>query len=199
MHTAVASISVLILGCCALWQATDGLAALTTEGARRLNVAMMQPDLPDLVLEDMGSSEIVLGGPGDDITFAEFIYTTCPTICRAAGEEMAQLRNRLADLGFNDHVRLISVSFDPAHDDPVAMAEYGELHGADGLTWTIARPRADDLHAMLDSFGVQVIPDGFGGYEHNAALHLVDRKGRLTRIFDIDDIDGAVLAAEAYR
>lgn len=199
MHIVVASLSVLILGCCAIWQATDGLKALTTEGARRIEVATTKPDLPDLVLEDMESSEVVLGGPRDGITFAEFIYTTCPTICRVAGEEMAQLRNRLVNLGLIDHVRLMSVSFDPTYDDPEAMAEYGELHGADGLNWTIARPRADDLRAMLDSFGVQVIPDGFGGYEHNAALHLVDRKGRLIRIFDIDDIDGAALAAEAYR
>ncbi|MGH1479440.1 MAG: SCO family protein [Geminicoccales bacterium] len=199
MHNAVASLSVLILGCCALWQATDGLNALTTEGARRFEVVTTKPDLPNLVLEDMERSEVVLGGPRDGITFAEFIYTTCPTICRVAGEEMAQLRNRLVNLGLIDHVRLMSVSFDPTYDDPEAMAEYGELHGADGLTWTIARPRAGDLRAMLDSFGVHVIPDGFGGYEHNAALHLVDGNGRLTRIFDIDDIDGAALAAEAYR
>ena len=199
MRTVIASLLVIVLGSCVLWQATDGLGALTTEGARRLDVAAKQPDLPDLVLEDMAGRAVALGGPRDGITFAEFIYTTCPTICRAAGEEMAQLQRRLAAQGLGDHVRLLSVSFDPTYDDPDAMAEYGELHGADGLAWTIARPRMDDLDVMLRSFGVQVIPDGFGGYEHNAALHLVDREGRLTGIFDIDDIDGALRAAEDLR
>ncbi len=199
MQAGVASAVVIVLGCCTLWQATDGLGALTTEGSRRLEVAAAHPELPDLVLEDMNGREIVLGAPGQTIALAEFIYTTCPTICRTAGEEMAQLRDRLTVLGLGDRVKLMSISFDPAHDDQEAMMDYGELHGADGFVWTIARPGAGDLAVMLDSFGVQVIPDDFGGYEHNAALHLVDRQGRLTRIFDIDDIDGAALAAETYR
>ncbi len=199
MQASIASFVVIVLGCWTLWQATDGLGALTTEGARRLEVAAAHPELPDLVLEDMNGREVALGAPGKTIALVEFIYTTCPTICRTAGEEMAQLRDRLTVLGLGDRVKLMSISFDPAHDDQETMTDYAELHGADGFVWTIARPRADDLAVMLDSFGVQVIPDDFGGYEHNAALHLVDRKGRLTRIFDIDDIDGAALAAETYR
>ncbi len=195
MHAALASLSILVIGCYALWQATDGLGALTTEGARRLDVAATQPDLPDLVLEDMNGRDVVLGTPGDTIAFAEFIYTTCPTICRAAGESMARLRDRLVEEGLADRVRLMSVSFDPGYDDREAMAAYGELHDADGEVWTIARPDPRDLAVLLDSFGVQVIPDEFGGFEHNAALHLIDRAGRLIRIFDIDDIDGAALAA----
>ena len=199
MQTVLASLSVIVLGSYVLWQATDGLAALTTEAARRLEVAASKPDLPDLILEDMESGEVALGGARDGPTFAEFIYTTCPTICREAGEEMAQLRNKLVEKGLEDQVRLLSISFDPAYDDPEAMTAYGELHDADGKIWTIARPAPRDLATMLDAFGVQVIPDGFGGYEHNAALHLVDRAGRLSAIFDIDDIEGAVLAVEADR
>ena len=199
MHAALASLAIVGFGCWTLWQTTDGLGALTTEGARRLGVASAPSALPDLVLEDMASGEVVLGRPGDGITFAEFIYTTCPTICREAGQEMAQLRDKLVEEGLADRVRLLSVSFDPAYDDPEAMTAYGELHEADGRIWTIARPEPDDLAAMLDSFGVQVIPDGFGGYEHNAALHLVDQSGRLSAIFDIDDIEGAVLAAGKHR
>ena len=199
MHATFVSLIVFTLGCCTLWQATDGLSALTTEGARRLQVASAPADLPDLFLEDMGGGEITLGEPSDGVTFAEFIYTTCPTICVQAGEEMAQLRQRLVEDGLEEQVRLLSISFDPINDDPKAMAAYGELHDADGLIWTIARPDPNDLAIMLESFGVQVIPDDFGGYEHNAALHLIDRSGRLRGIFDIDDIEGAASAAGELR
>lgn len=200
MHAAIASLVIIVAGSSLLWQATDGLEALTTEGARRFQVATAPPALPDLLLEDMEGREIMMGASGDGITtFAEFIYTTCPTICVQAGEEMARLRDRLIEEELEDQVRLLSISFDPTYDDPAAMSAYGELHGADGRIWTIARPHPDDLAVMLESFGVQVIPDGYGGYEHNAALHLVDRSGRLSRIFDIDDIEGATRAAKERR
>jgi len=199
MHAAFASLAIITIGSGLLWQTTDGLGALTTEGARRLQVSATPKDVPDLVLEDMDRRPVTLGAPGEGITFAEFIYTTCPTICRAAGEEMEKLRNQLVERGLDDRVRLLSISFDPAHDDPEAMTVYGELHEVDGRIWTIARPDLDDLTTMLDSFGIEVIPDGYGGYEHNAALHLVDRSGRLSGIFDIDDIDGAVHAVEKSR
>ena len=199
MHATFSSLLIIAFGSVSLWQATDGLSALTTEGARRLQVAAAPMDLPDLFLEDMGGGEVILGEPDDGLTFAEFIYTTCPTICREAGEEMARLRDRLVEDGLVDQVRLLSISFDPAYDDPAAMTVYGELHDADGQIWTIARPDPDDLAAMLEGFGVQVIPDEYGGFEHNAALHLIDRSGRLSGIFDIDDIDGAAAAAAEHR
>ncbi len=199
MWAAIASLAIVTFGSATLWQATDGLRALTTEGARRLHAAAAPLDLPKLILEDMDGDEIVLGQPSDVLTFAEFIYTTCPTICVEAGDEMARLRDRLVDDGLEEQTRLLSISFDPTYDDPVAMTAYGELHEADGRIWTIARPNPGDLTAMLESFGVQVIPDEYGGYEHNAALHLVDRSGRLSGIFDIDDIDGAASAAGERR
>lgn len=40
-----------------------------------------------------------------------------------------------------------------------------------------------------------VIDDGLGGYEHNAALLVVDESGRLVRIFD--DTEGATALAFA--
>jgi protein SCO1 len=40
---------------------------------------------------------------------------------------------------------------------------------------------------LLKAFGVTVIPDGAGGFVHNAALHVVDRQGRLIAIFDIGE------------
>ncbi|MDH3658657.1 MAG: SCO family protein [Alphaproteobacteria bacterium] len=197
MRSFLLSAVIVVLGAIGLWQTTDGLRALTAESARRLEVATGKPALPALSLEDMAGRSLTLGRPGDKLTLAEFIYTSCPTICRAAGESMAMLRDRLAADGIGDRVRLLSVSFDPLQDDLEALADYGEWHGAAGEIWTVARPSLTDLDVMLASFGVQVIPDGFGGFEHNAALHMIDRDGHLIGIFDIDDIDGAVRAIEA--
>ena len=64
-------------------------------------------------------------------------------------------------------------------------------------------PRVLDL-ALLRQLGVVVIPDGFGDYEHNAALLVFDAQGRMVRVFDLAEQDLALnyarhLARQAQR
>jgi protein SCO1/2 len=42
------------------------------------------------------------------------------------------------------------------------------------------------LDFLLKELGVVIIPDEFGGYQHNAAIHVVDRGGRVAHILDYD-------------
>jgi protein SCO1/2 len=46
-------------------------------------------------------------------------------------------------------------------------------------------PDPRDRQRLLADFQVTVVPDGRGDFEHNAALLVVDRRGRLVRVFDI--------------
>jgi len=184
--------AVILMGGGVAWAATDGFRAFTEESARRLEVAENPPVIPPLALEDMHGLALTMGRSpdGGKLTLVEFIYTTCPTICQSAGSEYAQLRNRLRQAGLADRVRLLSVSFDPVQDTPARMREYGDNHDADGKVWTVARIDAQDLDRMKQSFGLRVIRDDMGGYQHNAAIHLLDQAGRLTAIFDTDDVAG---------
>ena len=73
------------------------------------------------------------------------------------------------------------------NDDVAALREWATRHGADGQRWRVARPRDPPrTAALLSAFGVVAVPDGLGGYEHNAAIHLLDDAGRLVRISDIE-------------
>lgn len=182
---------VVLAGLAGLWGATDGFRALTEEGARRLEIASNPRAVPDLQLQDMTGARLRLADAETAIVLVEFIYTTCPTICQTAGEEFARLRDRVADAGLDGSVRLVSVSFDPDRDDPEAMRAYGALHGADGRIWTVARSARRDLDRLKKGFGLRVIPDEWGGYQHNAAIHVVS-DGRLVGLRDIDDVAGAL-------
>lgn len=197
MHPAVATLAAAAIGVTALWAATDGLQALTTEGARRLVAAERAPEMPTVTVEAMAGQAMTLPAGDGRATVVEFVYTTCPTICQAAGIEMARLRDRLADGPLSERVRLVSLSFDPETDTPELLADYGERHGAKGRIWTVARPDPTDLPRLLDAYGITVIPDGWGGWTHNAALHVVGPDGRLRAILDIDDLDGAEAAIRA--
>lgn len=194
MHPALASLGALALGLGMLGLASDGFAALTTESARRAEALRDAPAMPRISIETMASSIEPLPA-ASRATVVEFIYTTCPDICQAAGAEMAQLRDRLATGPLAGRVRLVSLSFDPARDDPAQMADYARWHEADGAVWTVARPAdARDLPRLLDAYGVTVIPDRIGGLTHNTALHVLTPSGRLAAILDMDDLDGAEAA-----
>ncbi len=194
MCAVLTSLLVVVVGSAVIWHTTDGLQVITAEGARRAYVAHTQPMVPNAGLETMTETSRPLIDETGRITVVEFIYTRCPTICQTAGTHLARLRDHLKSTELGDHVRILSVSFDPAHDDVIALSSYGKSHGADGVIWTVARPTLKDLTALLTSFGVIVIPDNFGGYQHNAAIHVVSGSGRLIAILDVDDLDGAIAA-----
>ncbi|WP_026381863.1 SCO family protein [Afifella pfennigii] len=197
MHPLPASLAVVAVGAGLLWQATDGGRALTTETARRLEALRAAPAVPNVQLQSMTGATQKLAGDGR-VRLVEFIYTSCPTICQVAGSEMARLAADIRAAGLADKVKLISLSFDPRNDDPPALMAYGKAHGADGTLWSVARPAdSDSLPALLDAFGVVVIEDGWGGYVHNTAIHVVDGQGRLRAILDDDDVAGALAAAQA--
>ena len=54
---------------------------------------------------------------------------------------------------------------------------------------------------ILRSFGIVVIPDGRGDFQHNAAVHVVNGDGRLARVLDLsaDPADIARAAARSGR
>lgn len=180
-------ILVAFIGIGFLWQATDSFRAITAEGSRRINIAENPRQVPPFILEDMTGNRIILPPQDHTIMLVEFIYTTCPDICQVAGNNFAKLHNRLLEL--NLPVRLLSISFDPIHDELEELSLYAKIHNADGRNWTIARPLKRDLTPLLTLFDVTVIANEWGGYEHNVAIHLIDAEGKLAALYDINAID----------
>jgi protein SCO1/2 len=176
----------------ALWTETDGLRALTAESARRLEVASAPVAVPPIRLELATGETMRFADLAGGFVFVDFIYTRCPTLCVSLGTNFARLQDALRRTERND-VRLLSISFDPEYDTPEALRAYGETYGADMRLWSLARVTDGvELKRLLAAFGIVVIQDEAGGFTHNAAIHLVDRHGRLIRIYDQDDITAAL-------
>jgi protein SCO1/2 len=181
------SLAVLLVATVTFWWGTDGLRAFTAESARRERVLRSPQPMPPVALEDQHGQLFTLDDYRGRRVAVEFVYTRCASVCRSLGAAFRQLRDAVPAQRLGSEFALLSLSFDPAHDDPAALGAWAATHGADGRHWRVARI-ADParLRALLDAFGVMVIPDGLGGYEHNAAIHLLDAQGRLARISDIE-------------
>lgn len=193
MKLLLAVLMVGVLGAGALCYQTDGFTVLTTEAARRADIARHPKALPDAALRmSAGVSTSFLQALREDgrIAIVNFMYTRCFSICLAMGGEFQQLQDAIRQGGLSDRVRIVSLSFDPA-DTPEDLARYAVRMRAQPGIWQFAGiADADERKALLDAFGIVVVPAPLGQYEHNAAYHVVTPEGRLARIVDIGDAAG---------
>ena len=193
LRALLASLLVLGAGVAALSLATDGFRAFTTETARRIDVREHPRAIPDVLLQAADGQRLPFSALRGRWVLVDFIYTRCVSYCSVQGGEFAGLQDHLAAPIARGRVTLLSVSFDPAHDDPARLAEYQRHAGDRGAGWIAARPvDAAGLAALSRVFGVTAVPDGLGGFVHNAALAVVDPDGRLVAILDWDDPRAAV-------
>lgn len=186
-RTLLASLAILAAGVTTLAAATHGFRAFTSETARRIDVREHPRALPMVPLQTAGGQTTDFARLRGRWMLVDFIYTRCMTYCSVQGSEFARLQNRLAGPIAHGQVVLLSVSFDPVYDGPEQLRAYQRRSGDLGAGWIAARPAdAADLDALMHVFGVTAIPDGLGGYVHNAAIAVVDPQGRLVAIADWD-------------
>jgi protein SCO1 len=191
--------TVLAVGLCALSWATEGFRVVTSDGARRLAVERSPTPVPGALMIDQDGHPFSFADYRGRPVLVDFIYTRCPTICGVAGDDFRALLGGPSAPAASG-IALLSISFDPENDDLKALQRYGARYGATAPRWRIALPGDRHILAtLLRSFGVVVIPDGFGGFAHSSAVYLVDPRGRLARILDPDAPAAIASAAQTLR
>ena len=184
-------LAVLAGGLVAIYQATAGGTAFTTETLRRTAIAQAPMAMPDFgVVDAQGRTQSLpqLVGQDGRVWIVDFVYTRCTTLCLALGTVFQQLQAQIVAQGLQQQVGLLSISFDPLQDQPPALAEYAVRMRMQADVWQLVSLRSEsDRRRLLDSFGIMVVPAPLGEFEHNAALHIVDPQGRLVRILGLDE------------
>ena len=193
MRLAITLVALILVGITVLWSGTDGFRAFTAEQARRLAVLDQPVILPGFKLRDHNRRELRLGDYQGSVVLVDFIYSRCKTWCLFMSSRFQTLHKQL---GQDAEIELLSVSFDPQDRNPGVLSGYADRFGADGERWRLASiSQPSPPEALLTAFGVVVIPDGQGGFQHNAAIHILDRQGRLRRIIDFDAPTAAIFQA----
>lgn len=130
------------------------------------------------------------------ITLLTFFYTYCvdPLGCPFAHTTLANLRDRVrGDRALAGRVRFVSISLDPTHDTPAAIASYGQEFTMDsGFEWRfLTARRVPELLPVLDDFGQDVSVDVDESGRATRALHhmlkvfLVDAHGEVREIYSL--------------
>lgn len=174
---------------------TRGFGAVTADGVRRIDLARDPRALPAIRMTDASGAAFMLDALNRDgrTTVITLGYTRCIEICRTTASGQSYLQQELRARGMDARVRLLTISFDPAHDTPPALRAYARRMKADPARWdfaTVADPA--DLARLLAMFGIVVLSDGLGGYVHNGAIFVAAADGRVARTFDLDRPDQAL-------
>ena len=135
--------------------------------ARRLKLleaphATVQPGdaVPVFTLTDQTGSRVTLSQWAGKVVAVTFIYTSCPLpdYCFRLSNNFSQLNQRFAGRMGRDLV-LLSISFDPVHDQPTVLAKYASTWKADPESWHFLTGPLDDVKAVSRQFGLNFWPD----------------------------------------
>lgn len=172
--------------------AFDSLA-LDPLSARRLRLldGVMDPSLaPDRILQigqsapdfsfiDQQREHVTLSQFAGKVVAITFVYTRCPfpNFCFRLTNNFARLQKRFAgEMGRN--LILLTVSLDPVHDQPEALAEYGRTWNIDPKGWHLLTGPPANVQKFCERFGVAFYPDE-GQLIHSLHTLIIDRQGKL--------------------
>ena len=132
---------------------------------------------------------------GDKIVLLSFIYSTCSDVngCPLATAVLHKIKNRLQkEPLIAEKLRLLTLSFNPEHDTPDAMAHYGESLKSEVLDWQFLTTQSEQqLQPILDHYqqSIQKIYDEqglfTGTFSHILRVYLIDKDKQLRNIYSV--------------
>jgi cytochrome c peroxidase len=145
------------------------------------------------VLDSRGRSGRLHDHLGDKLVVLSFIYTRCSDVngCPLATFVLKGVQDRVrATPALEGQVRLVSFSFDPAHDTPPVLDEYAGHFRAPGFDWRFLTTGGDaELMPILDGYGQWIVRDYgadgsyLGTVSHLLRVYLIDRDKRIRNIY----------------
>ncbi|HEY6770614.1 MAG TPA: SCO family protein [Candidatus Sulfotelmatobacter sp.] len=124
-------------------------------------------DVPDFQFTNQDGNRVSLKKYRGQVLFVTFIYTRCPfpDYCPRVASQFADLHRQLdANPSLASKAHLLCISFDPAHDTPKLLRDYGFslVHSRDAALfkrWEFVVPNAADLPKIADYFALTYIPE----------------------------------------
>lgn len=191
-YTKLASSVVLLFGVLIIFIGTDGFTAFTAEKARVNHLLKDKPAFPEVTMEDSEGRVYSIDEFRGNYVLITFFYSSCTTVCIDLEMNMSELYEKIPQKYIGKDIDFLSISFDPARDDPATLDIYKNMFNSDGETWRMVRiPNQQQLEGLLKEFGVIVIPDDYGNFAHNSAFYLVDGEGELEEVMDYTNVDEA--------
>jgi protein SCO1 len=161
--------------------------------------------VPDFALINQDGKKIRLSSYHGDVLLVTFIYTRCPfpDFCPLVSRNFSKIYASLKkDPAAGPKVRLLSVSFDPAHDTPEALRQYAATFrattGGDPYDrWQFAVIPQKDLVDVANFFGLYYQPGDGGQIVHSLSTTVIGPDGKVYKWYSDNDWKPDDLIADA--
>ena len=195
----------LMLSLCSGSRADEGTETKLAPGYKPLLFPAPKPgsyQLPKMgeaadgkVLDSDGKAMNLHDLYGDKLVLLGFIYATCDDAngCPLATLVFQKIKAKLKQTpGLADKLRLITLSFNPEHDTPQAMAHYGQGFQDAGLEWRFLTTGSEaDIQPILKAYGQSVEKEvdekgqPTGKFSHLLRVFLIDRDKQIRNIYTV--------------
>jgi protein SCO1/2 len=157
--------------------------------------------MPDVALVDQDGRPLRLAGLRGKAVALTFVFTRCPMpeFCPLLMTKFAAAQALLAkEPGLAARTRLLTISFDPAHDTPEVLRAFGkpfQKATPPFAQWSLATGKSDAIRALGGALELDYLEDA-GSFTHNLRTAVLGRDGRLQRLFRGNEWTPEELVAE---
>lgn len=117
---------------------------------------------------------------------ADFIFTSCKTVCPPMTMHMSELQDAIKKAGYKD-VELVSFSVDPELDTPEKLKQFGKNFNSDFSIWNFLTGYSQkkiEQFAMKNFKNPVAKSDGNDQIVHGTRFYLVNKNGELAKDYD---------------
>jgi protein SCO1/2 len=150
-----------------------------------LQIPVPGEDVPNFELVNQSGKKISLGQYRGKALIVTFIYTQCPfpDYCPRVTQQFAEInKSLLADPSLSSKTHLLSISFDPKHDTPKILRDYGSK-------WTNEKPSfshwefaaADSQLPEMEKFFGLTVTEENGAITHSLSTTVIGPDGKIIR------------------
>ncbi len=159
-----------------------GLMRAASSDEARLGVIRTPTDFTLTAQDDKSFRLSSLRGK---VVLVSFVFTTCNGSCPATTHRMDLAARALAKAGLSEKVHLLSISLDPARDTPAVLRDYMRLYDIEAKRWTFVTGTQKEIDEVLADWGMWVRPAANGQLDHPSRVFLLDPRGRVREIYDL--------------
>ena len=157
----------------------SGATALALNPSLDPGSALPARPAPDFTLSDQVGRSVSLRSFRGKVTLLDFNDSECTTICPLTTSAMLDAKQMLGPAG--EQVQLLGVDANPKATAIDDVLSYTQLHGLTGK-WQFLTGSLAQLRRVWHAYGIQSSIQR-GLISHTPALYVIDRQGRLRRLY----------------
>lgn len=153
--------------------------------------------VPDFSLTDQNAKKVALSDFKGKVVLVTFLYTQCPypEKCPMLAQKLGKTRDLLDQVeSAKGQFQVVSITLDPKRDTPEALKKYAQGQDENAANWTFMTGKASEVNKVASLFGVIYYTEK-GVIDHNMRTAVIDRKGKLSKLFTGNDWKPGEVAA----